>query len=400
MGNDSSSASNLDVGFLPNENVSRLCEPAFEELERIMDDLPALNRTGDVRKRVTTLKEIPRNALVRLSEREARRLYVVLAFLIQSYAKAHTASWDDCTRPSQKKITAKDGIHKTLAVPWSYVCRRLGLPLVISAAATDLWNYRRIDSERDVTLSNISLISSMTGTEAESYFHLTPTAIHARFSAYFPILLSLPSAIEGGQDAVVLECLSATREMLLDVRTIFRDGTKKIDKDVFYHLYRPLLQGYDGSTCLCGVMALSTDGNDTPGYVRLKGDGPSGGQSTMFLMLDVALGIEHGANTSAFQEKAKAHMPRSHREVLDNFVSRMKACGSLRDYIETSKNTEALCRAYRTSVDAYASFRSLHLGVATATLKATATGTGGSTFRKLLVSFLNETKASARACSP
>ena len=71
--------------------------------------------------------------------------------------------------------------------------------------------------------------------------------------------------------------LNRTRAFFDEIRTLFKRGKKRIDKIEFYDTYRPLLGGYEKGLTLEGT-----------NYV-LIGNGPSGGQSSMFVMLDAAL---------------------------------------------------------------------------------------------------------------
>ena len=103
------------------------------------------------------------------------------------------------------------------------------------------------------------------------------------------------------------------------------------------------------------------------------------------------------------------YMPAKHRACLAEFVARTRAAGSLAQYTEHLRRREAdagggggggglefgageCVEALRDAVAALGELRSFHLGVATRYLRATSSGTGGSTFREMLAETIEDTR--------
>jgi hypothetical protein len=114
-----------------------------------------------------------------------------------------------------------------VAVPFHYVTTVvLGMPCVLTAAATDLWNWTTTtegEEEKDTTTTiepaaassssssvpssataasairldnpNLRLVSTLTGTAAEKWFHLIPCAMHALAGPTVKELLLVPQLL-------------------------------------------------------------------------------------------------------------------------------------------------------------------------------------------------------------
>ena len=302
---------------------------------------------------------------------ELRRAYVLLGMILQSYCK-------------KTKCTT---VHRQLAVPWTKICKeRLDLPLVIVAAGTDLWNVGKIDSKRPLRLEdNMRLITSMTGTISESFFHLTATSMHVAFAKLLPSLVELPYAMRKENEYETAKILNKTKTFFDEIRTLFKRGKKRIDKSEFYDTYRPLLGGYEKGLILEGTNEM------------LIGNGPSGGQSSMFVMLDAVLGIVHQGHSRSFQDDAYKAMPSPHRRFVRDFVNTVHhETGNMTDFMQRKIRGSACNDAYRTCLESYESFRKYHLGIATRYLSSTTKGTGNSTFRSLLKEFKMNTEKCRR----
>ena len=68
-----------------------------------------------------------------------------------------------------------------------------------------------------------------------------------------------------------------------------------------------------------------------PGWIT-RPKGPSAGQSTMFVLLDLFLGIDHSPIASEFQTEMLIYMPRQHREMVKQFKKKLKM--SVKDFIK------------------------------------------------------------------
>ncbi|CAE8681656.1 unnamed protein product, partial [Polarella glacialis] len=210
-----------DGGFLP----SRCClllPTAWAALEGIAAELAALNMSGRLRSAVDALPpSFDLKCVEELSEDELHRAYVLLGQLVHSYVHGPAVPWNllssensaskkgspaapplpDNTNSSNNNSnnnndnsssninnsnshnsnshsnshsnnnhSSRNTVPPQLARPWLEVCRRLQMPAVLTAGATDLWNWRLKDAAGPWELSDMDLLTSLTGTSTERMF--------------------------------------------------------------------------------------------------------------------------------------------------------------------------------------------------------------------------------------
>ena len=107
----------------------------------------------------------------------------------------------------------------------------------------------------------------------------------------------------------------------------FSSVGKNVDPNVFYHVQRPLLAGfYPNEIILEGTEEIKVPSN----WIFIP-KGPSAGQSTIFLLLDSFLGIDHGKVAKEFQEEMIHYMPYRHKHMVLKFKEKMNR--SVRQFI-------------------------------------------------------------------
>ena len=189
-------------GFLPEMCVERLEPEELQVWERLIDILPELNRSGKIKEAIDGMPMCSTGALG--NDLELRRAYIILCHLLHSYVHHAKVPWErldsSSYTPTPTINTAQDArpipIPAALAVPLYSVCKRLGLPPVLTAAV-DLWNWRRKLHPGESASGNVregggrtgvrertspgdlQVLSSMTGSNTEAYFHLVPCSIQA-----------------------------------------------------------------------------------------------------------------------------------------------------------------------------------------------------------------------------
>ena len=80
---------------------------------------------------------------------------------------------------------------EVLAHPFVEVCILLELPPVLTAAATDLWNWKLKDESQPISISNLTTITTMTGTSTEIAFHMTPCMMQVLVA---PVIMKIYNA--------------------------------------------------------------------------------------------------------------------------------------------------------------------------------------------------------------
>lgn len=207
-------------------------------------------------------------------------------------AKYNLSKVERTTESDKVKIEHENGlitIPPQLATPWFTICCKLDLPFILTAAL-DLWNWRVKDSNEPISLSNLTLISSMTGTDTETYFHMVPCAMQMAARRAIPRVFAFydgfydkmkkreirydsskmkdtsfkeTNAIGendelGGKDPGVLDedvksilDVTALIKLLNEVEAVFEEFKEiakqiknLVDKETFYDIYRPLLSGF------------------------------------------------------------------------------------------------------------------------------------------------------------
>eukprot|EP00937_MAST-01D_sp_MAST-1D-sp2_P000272 g272.t1 len=382
------------LGFAASPCVERL--PASHSAwEALSEQLPRLNRAQRLRAAARELPvlDIPHD----WDDAQCKRAYVLLGQLVHSYVNNHRVPWHkqptaraaadtdavappataSAVLPPHAAVTSAPPpetptpkpptrVPPALAMPFHAVCARLGLPCVLTSAL-DLWNWRRAPRAVDAGIPagdprGMRVISSMTGTAAESGFHMIPTAMQmaaAHGGLVWQVLDAPLWAARGaaalregaGRDGAAEACLAAaslvrTLELLAVAlrrfRVIFGSVRELVDVDAFYDVYRPLLGGWwpqgivlegvapgeDEQDGDAGDAAGDADAGVSGGVagrlVRCKG--PSAGQSTMIVLFDLLLGVRHGATMGQFQlEVVAGYMPRAHRACVREMCARLAA---------------------------------------------------------------------------
>jgi hypothetical protein len=196
--------------------------------------------------------------------------------------------------------------------------------------------------------------------------------MHACAATWLKDLLQLPNLLLNGDDkglALALNRAAAGIDAFTSLLT--RDLPNVVDPVEFYDTYRPLLNGFHGGL---GVV-LRLDLQNRPGThdLTVHAKGPSAGQSTLFLLLDLALGLKHAPCTednakdaakedaakntavatnasppapspmAAFQREMLAYMPTEHRALALAFADALHATGygSAAGYLDCRPQAEA-----------------------------------------------------------
>mmetsp|Transcript_8977 Transcript_8977/g.16570 ORF Transcript_8977/g.16570 Transcript_8977/m.16570 type:complete len:392 (+) Transcript_8977:119-1294(+) len=381
----------MEGGFVPLHVVARLPSPAFDGWERLVDELPRLNLTGGLPGAVEALPLIDYEEVLNGDCALQKRAFVVLAMLIHSYIHGHEFPWQDSPQmegvPFRPWPSASPPhvVPVQLAKPFAFVCEKLGLPMIMTSTASDLWNWKRVDGKR--TLSNVKdmlPISRMTLEPAETYFHLIPGAMsHAagRQGIVFD-LFDIDKTIEAN-DLVragnILDCLSG---LFREFTEIFSTIHQLVPVESFLR-YRLLLQGHE----------IEFDLGDKREKVSCVG--VSAGQTSMIVLFDIALGIDHKFSALEYHTEMLKYLPGKHRKLLLDFKAKITHSGSLRELaVYPLVNPK-----YEACISAYQSWRKYHLAVVSRYLRALSKGTGGSDFRDLLKQNIADTAASSMVSS-
>ena len=118
-------------------------------------------------------------------------------------------------------------VPEVLAYPFVEVCVLLDLPPVLTAAATDLWNWKLKDESEPISFSNLTSITTMTGTSTEISFHMIPCMMQVLFA---PLIMR----IYNGPDLILNKKLQQLK-LLLD---LISDVVERCRQVITYQIFK------------------------------------------------------------------------------------------------------------------------------------------------------------------
>ena len=107
-----------------------------------------------------------------------------------------------------------------LAYPFVEVCIFLDLPPVLTAAATDLWNWKLKDESQPISISNLTSITTMTGTSTEIAFHMTPCIMQVLVAPVIMKIYNSPDLISQKNSIEIENLLDEISEVIERCRKV------------------------------------------------------------------------------------------------------------------------------------------------------------------------------------
>ncbi|KAI9308808.1 Indoleamine 2,3-dioxygenase [Cunninghamella echinulata] len=287
------------TGFLPSEPpLRRLPDPYFEPWENMMEDFNGLLLAGRLREKVHKMPLLDHKRLNTVQE--YRRAFLILCMISHSYV------WG-------KLEEASETLPANLAVPWTGVADYLGLCPVVCHAAVVLWNYRLLDNDGPIDLSNLAIQSTYSGSLDEAWFYLITTAIESAGSKCPAAILSCIDHIQNANYEGLKKELTIIQKALEEINVVLHRMFEKCDPYVFYWKIRPYLAGWENMAEAGLPLGVIYEGVDS--YWSAETDeygdishlseeerllrqyrryaGGSAAQSSLIACFDVAFGVEH-----------------------------------------------------------------------------------------------------------
>ncbi|KAI9497173.1 Indoleamine 2,3-dioxygenase [Zychaea mexicana] len=287
------------TGFLPSEPpLRRLEDPYFAPWESMMDDFNGLLLAGKLRQSVHKMPLLDYTRLKTVQE--YRRAFLIMCMLSHSYV------WGKLEKTSET-------LPANLAVPWSAIATHLGLCPVVCHAAVVLWNYKLLDNDGPIDLSNLSALSTYSGSLDESWFYLVTTAIESVGAPCLSAMMSSINHVQKGDYEGLLADLQTVLTAMKGMNDTLQRMYEKCDPYVFYWKIRPYLAGWENMAEAGLPFGLIYEGVDsfwsaeTDEYADMshlseaerllrqyrRYAGGSAAQSSLIAALDVFLGVEH-----------------------------------------------------------------------------------------------------------
>ncbi len=380
-----------DRGFLPAEDpLPKLSGPSTDAFNRLMGELPKLLAARHVRSAVAQLKELLPGGDGRWQPNEYRSAGRSLSFLSHAYV------WEDPQRPEHRLPAA-------LAVPWCRVMKHLGRPPVLSYASYCLDNWRRLEADRPIELSNIALLDNFLGGVDEEWFVLVHVDIEAKAGrALAGIRRAHDGILEGNPDHVQrgLEMIAAATEQM--VETLLR-MPERCDPYIYYNRVRPYIHGWKDNPALPDGIVY--EGVKEYGGKPQRYRGETGAQSSIIPSLDAALGVTHAEGPlTHYLDEMREYMPPAHRAYISALEKLQDEKGRALLYghcLDRKKTEPKLWATFCEGIRQLSRFRETHYDYADRYIhqqhqrnlsNPTEVGTGGTPFMKYLKEHLDETK--------
>ncbi|XP_068760536.1 indoleamine 2,3-dioxygenase 2-like [Montipora capricornis] len=330
------------VGFVPESEPLQCLPEYFSPWEEIGRNLPRLVKDPDVlRQRINQLPLLDHNKLS--SEDEWKRAHLVLACVSHAYV------WCKGDAGVAKIIP------KCLAIPWVAAAKHLGIPPVITHCSYMLYNWKCIDPSQPLSMKNMDLAIMITGSSTEKGFVKIPILIELEFGRGLHAVIDGQKSVKNSDRVGLMKALKSIKTTIIKLTAIFLQTNDVVDPDEFYQNLRPYLSGWNGNPTLPDGL-LYEGVSKTP----LKYSGGSAAQSSVFQVLDAALGVIHADSSSVgnFLERMRYYMPPKHRA----FIEAVGQGPSIRHFALTSGNIQLL-EEYNQCVENLKDFRSAHLQI-------------------------------------
>ncbi|KAF5858777.1 hypothetical protein ETB97_003779 [Aspergillus alliaceus] len=342
-----------ESGFLPSRPpLEQLPDPYYGPWEATIVALPRFISDGSLRQRVHEMPVLSTELL--LTEAERRRAYMILGYIINGFLFGSS--------PPPKRLPL------SISQPTIELSAHFGLPPVPTYAGQVLWNYRRTEADsKPLPKSNAQPLVSFTGSPEEAGFFGVVFSIEASGVPLISILLEATEATFDQDTEQVIAYLQRATITLTDMTSILPRMYRDCSQDFFYHKLRPFLDGTD-SLASVGLPDGVFFEEHSGGRYR-KHCGPSNAQSSLFALIDIALGVKHDqeycvkdngdqqSTKGAYLKEMRLYMPRQHRE----FLAEVERMPNIRDFVRSRPEDVRLNSTYENCLTALLELRRAHI---------------------------------------
>ena len=364
------------MGFMPSTEPSKRLPEYFAEWEAIIDNLPELISSGEIREKVKLLPLFEASSKTLPKEEDWWRAYIVTTFIGQAYI------WMD---ENDKDIM--HSIPECVAVPWCTVSKHLDMPPVVTYATACLYNWQLRDPTAPPDGDNMYSLITYTGTEDESWFYIVCLLIEIEAVPGMEAMLNAYTAIEMQDDQALAENLTKIKDSMDHMIQQLKRMRERCKPEVFFKKFRRFQRGSKNEPFLPDKMHYEGVEPETQEHC-----GASAAQSSTLPVFDIFLGVKHTGKNLEFLQEQRTHMPRLHRK----FLEELEKKPSVQEYIEASQNPE-LKQKFNAIADGLTTFRSEHFRIVTSYIihfiPGQATGTGGTELSSFLKGVRDDTQA-------
>ena len=333
---------------LPPTNDKQQSED-FKLLDKIGHSIDQIIRDKKAAETVKNLK-VPTWSLENLSREVTHRLMLIYAMLMHAYFR-ETLPYKNVNE--LMKDTSKKSLPAQIAVPLWKLSKITGIAPSMSYGLYSLWNYYKKDSNKPLSLENVELIQSFTGSLDEKWFVWIHQIVEITFAQAIPelakaSLLSVPPENDDPKvTEEIIKCLDKASLVMRDVVTVlermrencsYKDYFDKVR--IFYSIPRNIV--------FEGVDELKGEGQEIYGE--------TGGQTPYMHCLLATLAIKH--EEDSYFPYMQKHMTHQFR----NFILRFKD-SKLREYTVNHNRNRILVRRYNMLVQSVLDWRAEHMSL-------------------------------------
>lgn len=265
-----------------------------------------------------------------------------------------------------------------LSFPLLRVSSHLALPPILTCAAANLWNFTSNGGNSLSSPASLAPLVSFTGSLTESWFLMVGVAVESLGGAVVRTVLSAVRAAIARDLSGVAAALVQLASHCEEITAILTRLPEQCDPATFYHEVRPFYAGTKNMASVGLPRGVLFDTGDGKGeWKQLRGG--SNGQSSLFPLIDLALGIKHTGSTAAgecrrgggsdgseddYHVDIVGYMPREHRR----FLAELSQIWNIHDIINAAEDpeaSEALRAAHVQATTALVQFRSKHIQIVT-----------------------------------
>ncbi|KIO34490.1 hypothetical protein M407DRAFT_16472 [Tulasnella calospora MUT 4182] len=330
-----------------------------------------------------TVDEMPVLSIapIRHSEVYLRRAHHVLTFILHFYIHSQLPLTGPGPHPPQR-------IPPCLAIPLVELSKELVMPPILTYADNVLYNWSLNDPTQPLSVDNVKMVNTFSGTQSERHFYITSARIELRGVEALELMKScMDEAFIGDTISLqrIVGYLHRLSIVIDDMAVLLMAVRDECDPHEFYTQIRPWFNGW--SPGAREWLFEGVDEEDQAKFATLSG--PSAGQSSLIHALDVFLGVDHtkpetapsfpSSSTAGSPSKARSgsdptflmkmeqYMPRHHRA----FLQHLRAANQTHVRALVAANVSSgsvgvsLQAAYDEAVMALKRFRDGHIRIAT-----------------------------------
>lgn len=358
----------MQHGFLPDIDPVTCFQrrEQFKQLDEIGHDLPSLIHYSNFREYADTF-DIPLWDMDSLEDEdiaEVRLYYVRIGFLASAYIN----------QIGEQPATI---LPQNIAIPLCQVCKLLNRPPILSYDGYALYNWKRFDKDRPITLGNIDTIQNFVHLYDERWFILVHVEIEAIAAEILHAINNIYSNLLLKSEESINKNMSIISDAIEKIINVLRRIPEKMDPSVYYKAFRPYIRYFE-NVVYEGVNQAAIDHR-----------GETGAQSTIMPTLVAFMKIPHRPSvlTDHLADMRK-YMPVEHR----SFLLQVENLPDLRYRCDPE--------VYNKILESMATFREVHYGWAEEYINQWTDdprGTGGTPYMKWLKQLIDETRAHMRS---